>query len=61
MDVGASDDLDHRISRRARIRHRRTTPRRESEMNVISNIPGGSERYARCIQTDSFPTLTSSA
>src|SRR6266567_5283450 len=31
--------------------YRRTTPRREIEMNVISSISNSSERYARCIQT----------
>src|SRR5271166_3796198 len=31
--------------------HRRTTPRKATEMNVISNISDSSERYARCIQT----------
>src|SRR3954471_24169438 len=37
------------ISRSDCLCHRRTTPRKETEMNVMSNIYDSSERYARCI------------
>src|SRR5712672_1239521 len=42
---------DRCISRSVCLCRRRTTPQKETEMNVISNISDNGDRYARCIET----------